>query len=220
MLNMGCYINADDITQDLISGVFSFTAYQLKVEKKHFTAFASESGLLNTSFTLQHFLDSFTLSKNKLKLTKGAAAEYLAQVLARYLREQLLAQKISFSFETVFSHPSNIEIMRRAAAAGYNVYLYFVSTESPAINKYRVQLRVKKGGHDVPEDKIESRYFRSLDLLHEAALVCKRVFFFDNSGATYQLVAELLQGKIIRSLAAGQLPQWYKKYYLAKQKTT
>lgn len=38
--------------------------------------------------------------------------------------------------------------MRRASAEGYKVYLYFVSTESPEINKYRVKLRVKEKGHD------------------------------------------------------------------------
>ncbi|MDQ3108696.1 MAG: hypothetical protein M3R17_02285 [Bacteroidota bacterium] len=50
--------------------------------------------------------------------------------------------------------------MKQAKAEGYKVYLYFVSTENPEINKERVQLRVRNNGHDVPPDKIVSRYYR------------------------------------------------------------
>ncbi|MBX3241458.1 MAG: hypothetical protein KIT80_10765 [Chitinophagaceae bacterium] len=33
----------------------------------------------------------------------------------------------------------------------------------------------------MPADKIESRYYRSLDLLYEAEQLSYRAFFFDNS---------------------------------------
>lgn len=62
----------------------------------------------------------------------------------------MLLLRRRFSFETVFSHPSNLEIMQEAVAQGYKVYLYYVSTEDPEINKYRVNLRVTQGGHSVP----------------------------------------------------------------------
>src|SRR5690606_36638714 len=83
------------------------------------------------------------------------------------------------------------DMMRRAAEKGYKVYLYFVCTESPEINKYRVKLRVANGGHDVPEDKIESRYYRSLSLLYTAAQIAYQAYFFDNSmhGEPYRLIA-------------------------------
>lgn len=65
--------------------------------------------------------------------------------------------------------------------AGYKVYLYFVSTESPDINKFRVKARTEQGGHDVPEDKIEKRYYRSMNLLYEASQIAYQISFFDNS---------------------------------------
>ncbi len=71
--------------------------------------------------------------------------------------------------------------MHEAVVAGYKVYLYFVSTESPEINKFRVQARKAKGGHDVPAEKIQSRYYRSLNLLFSAASIAYQAFFFDNS---------------------------------------
>jgi predicted ABC-type ATPase len=117
------------------------------------------------------------------------------------------------------SHSSNLDIMRRAADAGYKVYLYFVSTESPEINKYRVALRVKKGGHDVPEDKIESRYYRSLSLLKEASEIAYQTFFFDNSieNEPFKLVAhfKIVDGeKKWDEIEEAKISNWFKKYYL------
>jgi len=149
--------------------------------------------------------------------------EHLAQLIARFLREELLKYRRRFSFETVFSHPSNLDITRRAAEAGYKVYLYFVSTESPEINKFRVQYRVTQHGHNVPEDKIESRYKRSLELLFDAAQIVYRAFFFDNSeeDEPYRHFADFKQidgKKVWEKQHIADIPEWFKCYYLAKVK--
>ena len=78
---------------------------------------------------------------------------------------------MTFSFETVFSHSSKLDIMQQAVELGYKVYLYFVSTEDPEINKFRVAARKMKGGHDVPPEKIESRYYLSMNLLYNASQI-------------------------------------------------
>jgi predicted ABC-type ATPase len=168
-IDLGTYINADDIATALLKNKFSFFTYKITTGKKQILDFAAGSGLLNAKFTRKQLSNCFTLQKSHLRLKEIKWQEQLAQILARFLRECMLKENRRFSFETVFSHPSNLDIMRQAVAAGYKVYLYFVATESPAINKYRVQLRVAQKGHQVPEDKIESRYFRSLGLLYQAA---------------------------------------------------
>ena len=50
---------------------------------------------------------------------------------------------------------------------------------------------MESGGHDVPEDKIRSRYTKSLELLHKMSQKCKRVYFFDNSGQEHLHFAEI-----------------------------
>lgn len=68
----------------------------------------------------------------------------MAQLIAQFLYDELLTAKRNFSLETVFSHPNKLELMKRAKAMGYKVYLYFISTEDPAINVQRVKdIRVK-----------------------------------------------------------------------------
>jgi predicted ABC-type ATPase len=124
-----------------------------------------------------------------------------AQSVADFQRDTCLNQKMSFSFETVMSHPSKVELMIRAHDAGYDVTLYFVGTSDPQINIRRVENRVSGGGHDVPHDRIVARYWRSLSLLSHAALVARRTVVIDNSA----LVSDPPQGQV-SSAKAGLRP--------------
>ena len=63
---------------------------------------------------------------------------------------------ISFSFETVMSHPSKIKELKKAKEKGYRIYLYFVCTDDAEINVNRVANRIEKGGHPVDVYKIRS----------------------------------------------------------------
>jgi predicted ABC-type ATPase len=104
-----------------------------------------------------------------------------AQSIADVQRDRCLTSRISFSFETVMSHRSKVDFMIRADDAGYEVTLYFVCTADPEINIRRVENRVRRGGHDVPHERIVARYRRTLKLLPYAALVARRTVLFDNS---------------------------------------
>ena len=63
------------------------------------------------------------------------------------------------------SSPDKIDFLAEARRRGFRTYLYYVATVDPLININRVANRVRMGGHPVPEEKIVSRYARSLDLL-------------------------------------------------------
>lgn len=115
-----------------------------------------------------------------------------AQELADGHRDRCLSERLNFSFETVMSHQSKVDVLLRAAAAGYDVTLYFVCTSDPEINIRRVQNRVSLGGHDVPRDRIVARYWRSLNLLCGAAQVARRSVLFDNSAEVRYLANSLL----------------------------
>lgn len=104
-----------------------------------------------------------------------------AQQIADERREDCIAVGRDFAFETVMSHPSKIEVMRRARAAGFHVTLFFVGTDDPRINIARVNARVALGGHSVPDELIVQRYYRTMNALAEAALTANRTVVFDNS---------------------------------------
>lgn len=226
LIDLGYYINADDIASALRQGTFSFAAYNLNFAQEAFSAFAQISGLLSNAFTAADLASAYSADEQgNIKLLVPGSDERLAQLFARFLREELLRNGRRFSFETVFSHESNLDIMRRAAAAGYKVYLYFVATEAPVINQYRVALRVGKGGHYVDPSKVEQRYYRALELLSEAVPICHRTYFFDNSrdkaedAALEALVAQVRNatGEQAFEPLVDRLPKWLETHYLDKQ---
>ena len=88
-------------------------------------------------------------------------------------------------------------------------------TDSPLINVSRVRNRILKGGHAVPEDKITSRYFRSLNLLTGAINETYRSFIFDNSGNRHQLILEIFNGSEI-IIHTDKIPNWVQEYVIEK----
>lgn len=104
-----------------------------------------------------------------------------AQAIADDRRNACIDARRSFSFETVMSHPSKLDILVRAKEAGFFVQLFFVGIDDPNTNVERVALRVAQGGHSVPEDKIRSRWKRTMEQLHEAVRSTDEAFIFDNS---------------------------------------
>jgi len=220
-IDFGFYINADDIATALRSKGFSFSPYQIKAATKDFRTIAIESGLINDKFPSEIFLKCFAIRENALHLRLTGYDEQLAQVAADYLRKKMLQERRKFSFETVFSHSSKLDIMREAKDAGYKVYLYFVSTESPLINIFRVEAREKKGGHYVPPEKIKSRYYRSLEFLYEASQLTYQAYYFDNSrdGKDFKTVAhfKVIGGKKQwDKIRKKDLTNWFAQYYLKK----
>lgn len=93
----------------------------------------------------------------------------------------LLDSKESFIIETVFSHPSHLDFIKKAKECGYTVFFYYISTDSPDINVQRVRKRISQGGHAVDEDKIVSRYYRSLKLVKPALSLVDEAYIIDNS---------------------------------------
>jgi len=97
------------------------------------------------------------------------------------LRNELLNKKVDFSFETVLSTDRNLLLLKKSKENGYEVQCVYVLTCDENINVARVRARVAHGGHDVPEDKIRSRYHRALALLPALIDVCDKILIYDNS---------------------------------------
>ena len=148
----------------------------------------------------------------KLSFHEVSVNAYFASVAADFLRQKLLEQRVSFSFETVMSSPDKVALLELAQRLGYRTYLYYIATDDPAINLARVKARVNLGGHDVPEDKIVSRYGRSLDLLMAAVKHTNRAYLFDNSrhGGERMWVAEITGGHDLE-LKCDPMPLWFQK---------
>lgn len=110
--------------------------------------------------------------------------------------DKLVAENKSFCFETVFSHPSKVELIKKAKEKGYKVVVFYVTTTDPKINIERVAKRVQEGGHNVPKEKIVERYYRCKAQIKKALPYCDHIYFFDNSkNLTKNREGQKIQGK-------------------------
>ena len=113
-IDFGFYINADDIATKLRAGSFRFHTYNILVNNKEFVKVTMGSGLINEKFPEEIFKKSYKFKNNTIVLKDKDADERLAQIIADFLRKKLLQEKKRFSFETVFSHLSKLDIMQQA----------------------------------------------------------------------------------------------------------
>lgn len=137
-----------------------------------------------------------------------AEAAYAAAGEAETRRRALMAERQSFCMETVFSHPSKLDLLRDATAAGYRVTLIFIGLEGPELALARVFHRGGHGGHEVPVEKILARYPRVMASLGAAIPLVAQVRLYDNSaaGRDYRLVAVFEGGQLVQELAP--VPNW------------
>ncbi len=126
---------------------------------------------------------------------------YEAADLAEKQRRDLLAANESFVFETVFSDPvgDKVDFLVEAVGRGYEVVLCFIRLANSDQSEQRVAARVSKGGHDVPTDKLATRFPRSLANLKSAIRRLPHVLVYDNSDlqSPFRMVAAFENGIVV-----------------------
>lgn len=126
-----------------------------------------------------------------------------AAAAAERERDRRIATGTSFIAETVFSHPSKLDLIHRARTRGYLVSLHVVLVPEE-LSVARVGLRAEQGGHSVPIAKVRARYRRLWPLVHQAAGLADEACFYDNSRAArpFREIARYRDG------AAEYKPEW------------
>jgi len=176
-------------------------------------ALAGPNGAGKTTFYHAHLRSAALRFVNADVLSREVALDpYVAAQMASRVRQQLVRQSESFIFETVFSDPvgDKLKFLKEAAQAGYTVVLCFIGLSAPEVSEERVSMRVSKGGHDVPGDKLISRFPRTLANLKRSIRELPYVFVFDNDDlrTPYRQIAVFEKGRPIT--LAEPLPAWFR----------
>ena len=135
----------------------------------------------------------------------------LAMTSCEALRNCLLEQGKSFGFETVASREDKLQFVSKAKSLGYFIDFIFVTAGSPEKCCERIQERVKLGGHDVPREKVYSRYERTMAFLPKYLELADHASVWDNSGDFPILVISKSNGTFDVIKEAHSLP-WVNKY--------
>ena len=152
--------------------------------KPEIRVFAGPNGSGKSTFTTPEWIVPPYINADDIKREQNLDDKEAA-ILATQMREQAVADRRSFTFETVMSKERNLLLLEKAKEAGYFIKGYYIFTRNPKINVARVRSRVLAGGHDVPEDKIASRYWESRKLIPRLYRVCDILHVYDNSSNTY-----------------------------------
>ncbi len=214
----GIFINSDLIEKEILEkGFLDLQPYGLNLEQKDLESFfqtPNAKTLLEKSAEIGHKID-IEIKENIIVDKSRDTHSYEAGLITSFIREHLLKNGISFSFETVMSHLSKLDEISEAKKLGYKVYLYFICLDEPTLNVSRVKNRVEKGGHDVAPEKIISRYSNTLANLYSALKIADRAYLFDNSDEMV-LVAEKNEDELIINLEESEFPNWFIQYVINK----
>lgn len=136
------------------------------------------------------------------------SVSYEAAAIAENIRKGLLAQGISFCFETVFSHKSKIDFIAQAKALGYKIILVYIHLIDSSLNAARVYQRTAEGGHSVPAEKIHSRIPRAMENIKTALAIVDEAWILDNSSGKnrFQQIVVMKSGKY--TIKVDPLPDW------------
>ena len=146
---------------------------------------AGKSSVAKYLLTERYFIDEFVNADAIASGLSAFAPEEVAFEAGRIMLrriEDLLKDKRSFAFETTLASKSFTRLIARAKGSGYRITLLYVALPSVQLAKRRVAKRVKEGGHSIPDNVIERRFYRSLNnLMERYRKVVDEWFVYDNS---------------------------------------
>ena len=212
-VNLYRFVNADLLFAEVVQS--HRTACPFSIDNAELVQFVAQSTYPREYKRPFESGEIYIDEEDYLHFSANGINSYSVAIVADFFKEQYLKHRISFSFETMFSHPAKIAILRRAQAAGFKTYMYFVATENPVINVNRIKERVALGGHDVPEEKTRSRYLRCMEQVRYALPYLNRAYFFDNSTEQSIYLAEY-ESEAGFTLHSELLPSWFRRFVLGE----
>lgn len=155
------------------------------------------AGKTTASFTIlpevlhcKEFINADEIAKGLSPFQPESVAMQAGRIMLARM-DELLQKGETFAFETTLATKSYKQKIEWAQANGYEVTLLFFSLDSPNMAKKRVAQRVAEGGHSIPSQTIERRYYNGIANLFAIYIdmvdIC---YIFDNSEGRKELIAQ------------------------------
>lgn len=119
--------------------------------------------------------------------------------------ENCLKKGVSFTQETTLSGYRTERTARKARDLGYAVRLYYIGLDTAAESMARIENRVRRGGHSIPENDVERRFAGRWEAVEKVLPYCDTAEFYDNDNG-FVKVAEYRNGELL--LLGNHRPQW------------
>jgi len=143
------------------------------------------------------FLNADILAKEYADRGEDQAMIKGGRAFLRKLNAALNARR-DVVVETTLSGSYTSKVARRAQANGYVIEVIYLFLNSADQCVERVDIRRRKGGHDVPEEDIRRRFKRSLrNFRFDLSAISDVWSLYYNGGQSYQLVASRATGAVV-----------------------
>jgi predicted ABC-type ATPase len=136
--------------------------------------------------------------------------EFSNREASKLVNEQI-EKRNSFAFETNLCDSDTWNFLIELQKTGYQLNVFFISTNDLAILNKRIAERVQTGDHYVRPDVVKERYLKSLQLLKHNYQKPDVLYLLDNS-KEITLMAKFQSGKVV--FLAEKLPGWIKEYII------
>jgi predicted ABC-type ATPase len=118
--------------------------------------------LLRDTLSIQEFVNADQIAAGLSAFNPEGAAFEAGRIMLRRIRDLAEAGE-DFAFETTLSSRSFAPLLATLKAEkDYRCYLIYLWLKSPKAAQARVARRVGEGGHDIPPETIERRYWRGI----------------------------------------------------------
>lgn len=146
----------------------------------------------------------FHIDTDSIARAKGISDLDAGRETLRLVHE-CIRSGISFSLETTLSGRVILDQMRQAKQHGFSIRLLFISLDSPLEHQTRVAQRAARGGHYIPPEDVERRYFRAHKNLSVAIMLADAVDLYTNTDRCVRVV-KIANGKITKLVQ--DMPGW------------
>ena len=150
--------------------------------------------LLPDIFDTAEFINADEIAKGLSPLDSENAAFKAGRIMLAKITT-LIDENKSFAFETTLSGITYLNIIKNAKQKGYRITFFFVYLANETLAKNRVAARVSRGGHNIPGNVIERRYYKGLRNFALYKKLANSWYLYDNSGRRYELIAKCIDDK-------------------------
>jgi predicted ABC-type ATPase len=154
------------------------------------------AGKTTASFTIfpdvlgcREFVNADNIAAGLSPFNPESVAVEAGRIMLHRIQE-LMADFVDFAIETTLATRSYVALVKKAQSMGYKVTLIYIWLNTPELALQRVAERVKNGGHNIPPNVVERRYYKGVwNLFHLFMPICDAWIVADNSDGQLEPIA-------------------------------
>ena len=147
--------------------------------------------LLREALGINEFINADTIAEGISAFSPEKSALEAGKVMLKRIRK-LATEKVTFAFETTLAPKSFVPWLKELSQKGYSIHIIYLWLANEDLAVKRVEERVSRGGHSIPEHIIRRKFKRSINNFFKLYIpLCSTWRLYDNSSENGPILAVL-----------------------------